>query len=56
MVGDATAELVDLEKAYDTVPGDMTLATVKWVEMPEAETEIVEAMYKKYNRTRCTWN
>ena len=40
-------ECVDREKTYGTVPGDMTLATVTSMEVPEPEAEIVEAMYKE---------
>ena len=40
-------ECVDREKTYDTVPGDMALATVTWMEVPEPEDEVVEAMYKE---------
>ena len=28
---------VDLEKAFDTVPREMVMATLRWMETPEAE-------------------
>ena len=37
---------VDLEKAYDTVPREMVMATVRWIGVPEAEARMVEAMYE----------
>ena len=36
-----------LEKAYDTVPREMVMATVRWMGVPEAEARMVEAMYKR---------
>ena len=38
---------VDLEKAYDTVPRDMVMATARWMGVPEAEARMVEAMYER---------
>ena len=38
---------VDLEKAYDTVPREMVMATVRWMGVPEAEARMVEAMYER---------
>ncbi len=40
---------VDLEKAFDTVPREMVLATLRWVGVPEAEVRMVEGMYEKDN-------
>ena len=37
---------VDLEMAYDTVPKEMVMATLRWIGMPEAEVRLVEGMYK----------
>ena len=31
---------VDLEKAYDIVPREMVMATVRWMEVPEAEARM----------------
>ena len=38
---------VDLEKAFDTVPREMVMATLRWMEVPEAEVNMVEGMYEK---------
>ena len=38
---------VDLEKAYDTVPREMVLATVRWMGVPETEARMVEVMYER---------
>ena len=32
---------IDLEKAYDTVPIDMAMATLRWMGVPEAESMMV---------------
>ena len=37
---------VDLEKAFDTVPRKMTMATLRWMGAPESEVKMVEAMYE----------
>ena len=38
---------VDLEKAFDTVPREMVMATLLWMGVPEAEVRTVEGMYEK---------
>ena len=38
---------VDLEKAFDTVPREMVMATLRWMGVPEAEVRTVEGMYEK---------
>ena len=38
---------VNLEKAYDTVPKEMVMATLRWMGVPEAEVRKVEGMYEK---------
>ena len=38
---------VDLEKAFDTVPREMVMATLLWMGVPEAEVRMVEGMYEK---------
>ena len=38
---------VDLEKAFDTVPREMVMATLRWMGVPEAEARMVEGMYEK---------
>ena len=37
---------VDLEKAVDTVPRKMEMATLRWMGAPESEVKMVEAMYE----------
>ena len=36
---------VDLEKAFDTVPRKMAMASLRWTGAPESEVRMVEAMY-----------
>ena len=38
---------VDLEKAFDTVPSEMLMATQRWMGVPEAKLRMVESMYEK---------
>ena len=38
---------IDLEKAFDTVPREMVMATLRWMGVPEAEVKMVEGMYEK---------
>ena len=37
---------VDLEKAFDTVPREMVMATLRWMGVPEAEVRMVEGTYE----------
>ena len=39
--------LVDLEKAFDTVPREMVMATLGWIGVPKAEVRMVEDTYEK---------
>ena len=40
--------LVDLDKkAFDTVPREMVMATLRWMGVPEAEVRTVEGVYEK---------
>ena len=39
--------LVDLEKAFDTVPREVVMATLRWMGVPEAEVGMVEDRYEK---------
>ena len=39
--------LIDLEKAFDTVPSEMVMATIRWMGVPDAEVRIVEGTYGK---------
>ena len=36
-----------LKKAYDTVPRDMAMATLRWMGVPEAEVMMVEGTYEE---------
>ncbi|KAI0209613.1 hypothetical protein LSAT2_005623 [Lamellibrachia satsuma] len=45
--GGTAVVFVDLEKAYDTVPREMMMATVRWMGVPEAEAKMVEAMFER---------
>ena len=47
MQGRMAVGFVDLEKAYDTVPREMVITTVRWMAVPEAEARMVEAMYER---------
>ena len=38
---------IDLEKAFDTVPREMVMATLRWMGVPEAKVSMVEGMYEK---------
>ena len=40
-------EFVHLEKAFDTVPREMVMATLRWMGVPEAEVKMVEGMYEE---------
>ena len=44
--GSMALGFVDLEKAFDTVPREMVMATLRWMGVPEAEVRMVEGMYK----------
>ena len=47
MQGRMAVGLVDLEKAYDKVPREMVMTTVRWMGVLEAEARMVEAMYER---------
>ena len=40
--GSMAPGFVDLEKAFDTVPREMVMATLRWMRVPEAEVSMVE--------------
>ena len=44
--GHMALAFVDLEKAFDTVPRKMAMATLRWMGAPESEVKMVEAMYE----------
>ena len=43
--GHMALAFVDLEKAFDTVPRQMAITTLRWMGAPESEVKMVEAMY-----------
>ena len=45
--GSVALGFVDREKAIDTVPREMGMATLRWMGVPEAEVRMVEGMYEK---------
>ena len=45
--GSIALGFVDQEKAFDTVPREMVMATLRWMGVPEAEVRMVEGMYEK---------
>ena len=44
--GSMALGFVDLEKAYDTVPRELVMSTLRWMCVPEAEVRMVEGMYE----------
>ena len=38
---------VDLEKAFDTVPREMVMASLRWMGVPEAEVRMVDCTHEK---------
>ena len=45
--GSMALGFVDLDKAFDTVPREMVMATLRWMGVPEAEVRMVEGTYEK---------
>ena len=45
--GSMALGFVDIEKAFDTVPTEMVMATLRWMGVPEAELRLVEGTYEK---------
>ena len=45
--GSVALGFVDLEKAFDIVPREVVMATLRWMGVPEAEVRMVEGMYEK---------
>ena len=41
-----TLGFADLEEAFDTVPREMVMATLRWMGVPEAEARMVEGTYE----------
>ena len=44
--GSMVLGFVDLEKAYDTVPRELVMSTLRWMDVPEAEVRMVEGLYE----------
>ena len=42
--GSMALGFIDLEKAFDTVPRERVMATLRWMGVPEAEVRMVEGM------------
>ena len=45
-IGQYGSGFVDLDKAFDTVPREMVMATLRWMGLPEAEVRMVEGTYE----------
>ena len=45
--GSMAVVFVDLAKAFDTVPREMVMATLRWMGVPEAKVRMVEGAYEK---------
>ena len=45
--GSMALGFVHLEKAFDTVPREIEMATLRWMGVPDAEVRMVEDMYEK---------
>ena len=45
--GSMALGFVDLEKAFDTAPREIVMATLRWMGVPEAEVRMVEGTYEK---------
>ena len=45
--GSMALGFVDLEEAFDTVPREIVMATLRWMAVPEAEVAMVEGTYEK---------
>ena len=45
--GSMALRFVYLENAFDTVPREIVMATLRWMGVPKAEVRLVEGMYDK---------
>ena len=46
---DRAIRFIDLEKAHATIPREMTMGTLRWMEVPEAEANMAEGTYEDTN-------
>ena len=46
---------VALEKAFDTVPREMVIATLRWMGVPEAEVRMVEGTCTRRQQHEWWW-
>ena len=55
--GNMALGFVDLEIAFDIVPREMVMATLRWMQVPEAEVKMVESTYEKttVRLEECWW-
>ena len=53
--GSMALGFVDLEKAFDTVPRVMVMATLRWMGVPEAEVRMVEGIYTRRQQQEWWW-
>ena len=50
--GSLALGFVDMERAYDTVPREMVMATLRWMGVSEAEVRMVESTYEMTTANR----
>ena len=55
--GSMALGFVDLEIAFDIVPREMVMATLRWMQVPEGEVRMVESTYEKTTARleECWW-
>ena len=54
-LGSMALGFVDLDKAFDTVPREMVMATLRWMGVPEAEVGMVEGTYNTRRQQQKWW-
>ena len=47
---------LDLEKAFDTVPREMVMATLRWMGVPEADVRMVEGPCTRRQQQEWWWD
>ena len=53
--GSMALGFVDLKKAFDTVPREMVMATLRWMGVPEAEVRMGEGTYERRQQQEWWW-